>query len=153
MKESIGLTFTINIMIVFLFVAFAFILGTISYSKAFRANSVIVNALEKYEGYNMLAKKEIDGKLSTLGYAPGDGSSCPETRKSTFGVGELVILDDEPQYREYCIYFFNNDGDNRHYSYGVVTYITFEFNVFGTTLKFPIFNHVRRIYRFNKVNN
>jgi len=148
MKEGIGLTVTINIIIIFLFVAFAFILGTMSYSKAFRASSMIINALEKYEGYNLLSKNEIDRNLTTLGYMAGDGSSCPSTKKSSFGVGELVTLD-EAQNREYCIYFFDNDGDERHYSYGIVTYITFEFNIFGMTMKFPIYNHIRRIYRFN----
>lgn len=148
MKESIGLTATLNIVIIFLFIAFAFILGTMSYSKAFRASSMITNALERYEGYNLLSKHEIDRNLNTLGYMSGNGENCPKTRTSSLGVGELVTLD-EQQYKEYCIYFFDNDGDKRHYSYGIVTYITFEFNVFGMTWKFPIYNHVRRIYRFN----
>lgn len=146
MKESIGLTFTINIMIVFLFVAFTFILATLSYSKAYRASSAIINALEKYEGYNELSKAEINDKLMTLGYMDGNSSKCPKTREN--GKGQLVTINNSEK-KEYCIYLFDNDGDKRHYSYGVVTYITFDFNVFNFKFKLPIYNRVRRIFRFN----
>lgn len=157
MKESIGLTATFNIMFIFLIVTFAFIFGTMSYSKAYRASSIIINALEKYEGYNKASKEEIDKKLATLGYMPGNSKSCPETRVSSAGTGELVTLDDTEK-KEYCIYYFKEDGivtgtsdydKKRHYSYGIVTYVTFDISAFNVHVKLPIYNAVRRIFRFD----
>ena len=147
MKESIGLTFTINIMIVFILVAMVFVTGILSYTKAFKAASLIVKSLEKFEGYNELAFDQININLSALSYMRGDSSKCPLTRNATIGEGKLVTVNDEEKFN-YCVYFFDNDGDEKHYSYGVVTYITIDFNMFNIKLKLPIYGRTTRIYRF-----
>ena len=147
MKESIGLTFTINIMIVFILVAMVFVTGILSYTKAFKAASLIVKSLEKFEGYNELAFDQININLSALSYMRGDSSKCPLTRNATIGEGKLVTVNDEEKFN-YCVYFFDADGDEKHYSYGVVTYITIDFNMFNMKLKLPIYGRTTRIYRF-----
>ncbi len=147
MKESIGLTFTINIMIVFILVAMVFVTGILSYTKAFKAASLIVKSLERFEGYNELAYDQININLSALSYMRGDSSKCPLTRNATIGEGKLVTVNDEEKFN-YCVYFFDNDGDEKHYSYGVVTYITIDFNMFNIKLKLPIYGRTTRIYRF-----
>nr|MBP3258721.1 hypothetical protein [Bacilli bacterium] len=147
MKESIGLTFTINIMIVFILVAMVFVTGILSYTKAFKAASLIVKSLERFEGYNELAYDQININLSALSYMRGDSSKCPLTRSATIGEGKLVTVNNEEKFN-YCVYFFDNDGDEKHYSYGVVTYITIDFNMFNIKLKLPIYGRTTRIYRF-----
>ena len=147
MKESIGLTFTINIMIVFILVAMVFVTGILSYTKAFKAASLIVKSLERFEGYNELAYDQININLSALSYMRGDSSKCPLTRNATIGEGKLVTVNNEEKFN-YCVYFFDNDGDEKHYSYGVVTYITIDFNMFNIKLKLPIYGRTTRIYRF-----
>jgi hypothetical protein len=147
MKESIGLTFTINIMIVFILVAMVFVTGILSYTKAFKAASLIVKSLERFEGYNELAYDQININLSALSYMRGDSSKCPLTRNATIGEGKLVTVNDEEKFN-YCVYFFDNDGDEKHYSYGVVTYITIDFNMFNIKIKVPIYGRTTRIYRF-----
>ena len=147
MKESIGLTFTINIMIVFILVAMVFVTGILSYTKAFKAASLIVKSLERFEGYNELAYDQININLSALSYMRGDSSKCPLTRNATIGEGKLVTVNDEEKFN-YCVYFFDNDGDEKHYSYGVVTYITIDFNMFNIKIKLPIYGKTTRIYRF-----
>ena len=147
MKESIGLTFTINIMIVFILVAMVFVTGILSYTKAFKAASLIVKSLEKFEGYNELAFDQININLSALSYMRGDSSKCPLTRNATIGEGKLVTVNDEEKFN-YCVYFFDNDGDEKHYSYGVVTYITIDFNMFNMKIRVPIYGKTTRIYRF-----
>ncbi|MBR1376900.1 MAG: hypothetical protein IJ565_03705 [Bacilli bacterium] len=152
MKESIGLTVTINIIIIFVSVAFVFIIGIYSYSKAFKAASLIVKSLEKYEGYNDLAIEQINRDLGSVGYLRGDSSKCAPTRESYKLEGQLVNSYD--QMYQYCIYFFDNDdteSDNRvdnHYSYGVLTYMAFDFTMFGTRLRVPVYAKTTRIYRF-----
>ncbi len=147
MKESIGLTVTINIMIVFIVVAFVFVTGVLSYTKAFKAASLIVKSLEKYEGYNDLAYTQINKNLSALSYISGDSTKCQPTKNATIGEGELVTLNNSERYA-YCIYKFEEDGDAKHYSYGVVTYMTIDFSMFNIKLKLPIYARTARIYRF-----
>lgn len=147
MKESVGLTFTINIMIVFIVVAFVFVTGVLSYTKAFKAASLIIKSLEKYEGYNEPAYDQINKNLSALAYISGDSHKCAETRNATIGEGELQTINDGEHF-EYCIYKFNEDGDSKHYSYGVVTYMTVDFTMFNIKLKLPIYARTARIYRF-----
>lgn len=147
MKESVGLTATINIVIIFLIVAFVFIVGIVSYSKAFKAASLVVKSLERYEGYNGLSLDEINKKLYTLGYERGDSSKCAPTKNSTIGEGKLVKATEGERF-DYCIYFFDNDGDEKHYSYGVATYMTLDFSMFNMKAKFPVYAKTARIYRF-----
>ena len=59
MRESFGSVFLYNIIILFLFITFAFLSGTLSYTKAFKANSFIATAIEKFEGYNDLSREEV----------------------------------------------------------------------------------------------
>ncbi|HHW69458.1 MAG TPA: hypothetical protein GX747_03890 [Tenericutes bacterium] len=140
MRESIGGAFTLNFIAIFIILVFALLAGTLSYTKAFRVNSKIANAIEKYEGYNLLAKEEIDSVLTNYGYLSGKGKSC-STKKSG---GTLVTLPD--QNYEYCIYY--NDEGGRYYSYGVVTYMIIELPVISGAIKIPIFSKTNRIYRF-----
>ncbi len=149
MKESIGLTVTINIVIIFVMVAFVFVVGIYSYTKAFKASSLIIKSLERYEGYNALAYDQINKDLYTVGYLPGDSSKCSETKNASIGEGTLVTLNDQEKFN-YCIYFFDNDGDDKHYSYGIVTYITLDFYMFNLKPKFPIYARTTRIYRYTK---
>ena len=152
MKESMGLTVTINIVVVFLAVAFVFIIGIVAYNRAHKAASLIVKELEKYEGYNDLAFEKINEDLFFVGYSAGDSSHCKETRTSYGVEGELVKTNEEKF--KYCIYLFDYDEsladrkENKHYSYGVVTYMTFDFNMFGIKLQLPVYAKTTRIYRF-----
>ncbi len=152
MKESIGLTVTINIIVVFLAVAFVFIIGIVAYNRAYKAASLIVKELEKYEGYNDLAIPQIEKDLGNVGYVDGDSSKCPTTREAYGVTGELVLTGEEKY--KYCIYWFDYDEsnadskENKHYSYGVVTYMTFDFNMFGLKLQLPVYKKTTRVYRF-----
>lgn len=152
MKQSIGLTFTINIMVVFILVAFAFVAGILSYTKAFKAASLIIKSIEKYEGYNNLSYDMINKDLMTAGYIVGDSNKCAATKSATIGTGNLVKINNSDSSKnekfQYCIYKFDHDGDAKHYSYGVVTYMTIDFSMFNMQFKFPIYAKTMRIYRF-----
>ena len=60
MRESIGTSFMLNFIVLFIFLVFAFLAGTFSYYKAYRVNNYIVNSLEIYEGYNEYSKDQMD---------------------------------------------------------------------------------------------
>lgn len=144
MRESIGSVFLYNIIILFIIVTFAFLSGTLAYVKAFKANSRIVNAIEKYEGYNDLSAKEINNVLNTIGYKK-ETPRCNPTR----GTGELMEQLGNTNYL-YCIYHFNpNNTDMQNKDiYGVVTYMYFDFPIVGR-INVPLYAKTEKVYRFS----
>lgn len=179
MRESIGTSFMLNFIVLFIFLVFAFLAGTLSYYKAYRVNNYIVNAIEKYEGYNDYSKAEIEKGLSAIGY---DGSviiDCPATRENSSAdylssidgdlgnyiaegvrVDNNVVAGDSSKGIGYCVYLYWNDNSalsasggvaqtDIYYRYGVLTYMQMKFPVIESTLKIPIFSSTNRIYYFN----
>lgn len=140
MKQGMGSVFLYNIIIVFIVLIFAFLAATISYSKAFRVNSRISNSIEKYEGYNTLAVKEINKNLNTIGYRIGNSNGCAGEKN-----GGTLITNGDNGYK-YCVYQFKID--KRYYSYGILTYMDMEIPLIQQTLKIPVYSKTNKIYRF-----
>ena len=118
MREGIGSIALYNIIIIFIAVTFSVLAGTMSYSKAFKVNNRIINAIEKYEGYNELAAIEINTKLMDIGYKLGEGS-CNKRR------GYSPMEDLNPDYN-FCVYQYpeeTREWNGRYSTYGVLTYI------------------------------
>lgn len=82
MKESVGYTVTLNIIIMFLIIIFAFISAALIYFKSNKVGNIITDSIEKYEGYNALAESEISMKLSSVGYNVKK-INCADTVKSS----------------------------------------------------------------------
>lgn len=146
MKEALTSTTIINIVLIFMVIVFAFILGIIAYYKAFKVNKSILAVIEKYEGYNDLAKKEIDEVLSSAGYGvrSKENVSCPKKD------GEKSIT--KTSAYKYCVYYFDRDTEDRknnYYSYGVITYIKIDFPIVNLFIKIPLYSKSNRIYRFS----
>ena len=143
MRESLGSIFLYNIIILFIIVTFAFLSGTLAYVKAFKASSRIINAIEKYEGYNDLSSTEINNVLNTGGYKR-ETPNCKANR----GTGELMEQLGETTYL-YCIYHYspnNTDLQNKDI-YGVVTYMYFDFPIVGR-VRIPLYAKTNAIYKF-----
>jgi len=134
MKQSVGQSVSINIVVIFIVIMFAIIAGILSYTKAFKVNSNIAKALETSEGYNSISKKEISRILTGLGYIKMPVSCSKETGLVNDGSEGI------------CLY--EVEDDENHYSYRIVTYITFEIPVIGQTLRVPIKSKSEGIYLF-----
>lgn len=155
MRESIGTTFMLNFIILFLFLVFAFLAGTFSYYKAYKVNNFIASAIEKYEGYNTFSKPEIRARLASLGYDTSVQTSCPKQWKGDSS-SRRVHPDPGNPYDDaengICIYYYEKDvagtTNEKYYSYGIVTYIQFQFPGFGYLIKIPIFSRTNRMYDF-----
>lgn len=138
MKESISYTYLLNMMLVFIVISFCVIACVFSYTKAFRVNSKMINALEEAEGYNDLAKSEIDRLTSSLGYQKLN-INCKkrenaELKEDTVG---------------YCLYEFREDINGETYIYyGVQTYMAFDFPLLNSFLRIPVYNTTEKIYLF-----
>jgi hypothetical protein len=142
MKKSIGGTFLYNSIFAFLIITFAFLAGAISYSKAFRVNSRIINAIEKYEGYNSKSALEINRVLSTIGYTRNSftNSTCPQMQ----GINAMTSINNA-QY-EYCIYRYALGSG--YYAYGVLTYMYIDIPVLGQKFKVRVFSRSDGYYQF-----
>ena len=140
MKESLDSTFLYNIVIIFIVVVFGILAATLTYYKAFKVNTRIINSIEKYKGYNGLATSEINNTLTTIGYMNKGNHKCPTTKNGG-------TLEPESQDFRYCVYYF--DEDDSHYSYGVITYITLDIPIVNMFVQIPIYTRSNLIYRFN----
>ena len=138
MKESIGSTAVLNIMITFIVIVFAILSASLSYYKAYKVNNNLVNSIEKYEGYNSISKKEINIKLNGIGYQRVS-INCNSKKN-----GMDLINGDTFKSDGYCMYKSNETGCYERY--GVVTYITFNVPVVNNLLKIPVFSKSNRIY-------
>ncbi|MEI3530428.1 MAG: hypothetical protein V8Q75_05085 [Bacilli bacterium] len=139
MREAIGTTYILNIIIIFILVIFAAITGIISYSKAYKVSTRIGDAIERAEGYNDLSKTEINRVLGSLGYRKGT-IDCP-TREGVSGESDGLY--------QYCVYR-NDSGakDKKHYQYAVLTYMYFDLPLINE-FKIPIYVKTDRIYCFS----
>ena len=52
MRQSIGSTWLIQLMILFILLFVGFIILTVNHSKVVRTKDEMINIVEKYEGYN-----------------------------------------------------------------------------------------------------
>lgn len=145
MRQGIGSVFLYNIIIVFILITFAFIAGIMSYSKAFKVNSRIANALENYEGYNDLSNQEINRVLSNLGYVSDSKASSTCPRKN----GKNAITKFNKGWK-YCIYEYDKD-DKGYFRYGIITYIRLDLPIIGKALTLPVYSETERIYEYSKI--
>lgn len=144
MRESIGLTYTLNFVILFIVITFAFLFGIMSYYKAFKVNSRISNAIENNEGYNSLSINDINNVLGSLGYRKGS-VTCP-TR--TYKGKQYSAVTSTSNKYAICVYEYPVN-DSGYFRYGIVTYIYLDIPVIGQTLKLPIYSETEKIYKFS----
>ena len=142
MRESIGLTYTLNFIIIFIVITFAFLFGIMSYYKTFKVNSRISNAIENHEGYNNLAIAEIDNVLNTLGYEKNK-VNCPKRDYKKHSYSSVSTNNFAMCVYEYPV---NSSG---YFRYGVVTYIHIDIPIIGKTLKLPVYTETEKIYKFS----
>ncbi len=68
MKEAIGGTMTIYIIIVFLLLINGYLAFSVNYTRAFRVKNQIISLIEQHEGYTEDAKEEIIAYLNKIKY-------------------------------------------------------------------------------------
>lgn len=139
MKQSIGTSFMLNFIIVFIVVTFAFLTAAISYMKAFKVNNAIADSIEKYEGYNHLAIDEINRKLGTLGYSNESPQCDPRTKDGT----TYQALSGNNSF-DYCVYYYGVD-DNNYQKYGIVTYLNLDLPIVNR-IKVRIYSETEKMY-------
>lgn len=136
MRESIGSAMLFNIIIIFVVVILITLIGSLSYSKAFKLKTKMVDIIERYHGYdveNEEQQDEINSLLGKVGYRIGK-SSCEDTNEKT----NLAESD-----YNYCVY--KTDTTKGPY-YKVVVFIEFELPIINSVLRFPLSGETEIIY-------
>ena len=143
MKESIGYTVTLNIVIVFIVVVFAFLSATIVYFKSNKISNVVMNSIEKYEGYNSLSIKDINAQMEALGY-----NESKITCKQEDNNGCLLQDSANAGIKGYCVYGCNLNDE--YYYYRVRTNMSIDIPIINDLLNIPIYSQTNYMYNYQK---
>lgn len=138
MKEAIGTSFVFNMIMVFVGVMIALLVGALAYSKGFKIRNRIIDIVQKYEGYTIDAREEIDSNLRDIGYQIVD-KECKNRE------GATMVQDSD--YR-YCIYQYNT---TKGPYYGVTVFIHFDIPILGDWVEIPIYGETRILFEKDKV--
>lgn len=141
MKQSIGYTVTLNIVIVFITIVIAFICAALIYFKSNKVSNVITNAIEKYEGYNSLSINEINMNLTSIGYS-GRSISCAPSETSD----DITCTLKNDGTNGYCVYYC--EESNNYYFYKVRTNMAINIPIINELLNIPIYSNTNRLYDF-----
>ena len=140
MKESIGYTVTLNIVIMFIIIVFAFLSAALIYFKSNKVSNVVINSIEKYEGFNEYAREEINRNMTSLGYNR-NSIDCSDIIND----GKCAIQHKESSQNGYCVYLCD-EGD--YYYFRVRTNMMINIPIINNLLNIPIYSNTNRLYDF-----
>ena len=153
MKESVGYTVTLNIVITFIIIVFAFLSAALIYFKSNKVGNVITETIEKYEGYNSYAQTEVNSKLTSIGYNKKavncekyynrmdveDQNGCDKSNKKGLTSGN----------DGYCIFVCRELYKGEwYYYYKISTNMMLNVPIINELLDVPIFSNTNRLYDF-----
>lgn len=137
MRQSIGGSWLIGLMVLFILLFAGYIILTIDYNKSVRVKNEAINLVEKYEGLNEEAITLLNNYLKGTGYMTT--GKCGEQDGM---YGALSLEDNEleetvnGQNYYYCIKKYK--GANTSYYYQIALFYRFNLPVLGDTSKFTI---------------
>ena len=160
MREAIGSAFIVNLILIFIAVISALLIGSINYSKAYKVKDRIIYVIEKHDGWDAIdndpntitTQEEVDLQLKSLGYRIDSGfnSNCERIYRKKFGSsykadnlvhGRNLGVN---QYN-YCVYKVHYDSGIGDY-YSVTTFMRFDIPLIGGLLVFPISGETSVMY-------
>ena len=146
MKEAIGNSFVLGLVITFLIIFMLFFATSLSYTKAFKVKNRIVEILEKYEDVlnksasnnnkmNSIVETEINKTLSDIGYRISvTPNACPDRN------GKQALMKNATANYEYCVYRYET---SKGIYYGVTAYMYYEIPIIGAKLRFPVYGETK----------
>lgn len=150
MREAIGGSQLLLIVVTIFIVTMMLLAGSIGYTKAFKARNAILNIVQSHGAYGkdaptVMADDDIEDEIATLlnemGYHTKIGSTgaCKKYSKLQEQYGSGNVTKSENQNYNFCVYSMIDEKGNR--LYGVETYMYFELPLFGRTdiFSFPLY--------------
>ncbi len=146
MKEAIANAGVFNLIIIFVIVLILLFIGSLSYSRGFKAKNKILEEIEKDQGYTSDTEARIDDWLGNIGYRVNTGlnsnsDDCPASAEGNGGShGKLVS---GSALYQYCVYEFDtctsgSDNSKCGKYYRVIAYMYFDIPLLGGLLKIPV---------------
>lgn len=154
MREAIGGTWVMQLVIIFMLIFVAFLALSLNYSKAFQMKNEMLSIIEKYEGVNDKSITIINNYLSKNGY--NVKNSCP---RNSYGVKDLSnnsgskVNNNNKDYY-YCIQKIKSPSEKHSKKAFYRVNISFYFNlpVIGDIFKFTIEGNTNDVVRPNDTN-
>ena len=152
MKESVGYTVSLNIMIVFITIVVAFLCAALIYFKSNKVSNIITTSIEKYEGFNTASINEISAGLTSIGYG-SHAISCPgsvEDKGASSGICNIFQDNNAMGTLGYCVYYCTDAKDNEYYYYKIRSNMMVNIPIIHDILDIPIYSNTNRLYDFEK---
>lgn len=152
MREAIGGSQLLLIVVTIFIVTMMLLAGSIGYSKAFKARNSILNIVQSHGAYGVdavslmaqndgIAEKEIGELLNDMGYnvSIGRTNGCrklSEFKNNTSLTDVTCWKSNQYNFSVYSMY-----DENGYMRYGIETYMYFELPIFGKTdlFAFPLY--------------
>lgn len=152
MRESIGGTWIVGIVIVFIVIFTGYLALSVNYSKAFKVKNGIISIIEENEGLTDKAQEQIIKYLNNTGYYVYGSCSKIDTdyvgNEETMnglltGYGRQGTTD---KYM-YCVFerTVKNDTLNRKY-YRVTVFFKFDIPLLDNAFTFPVTGETKAVY-------
>lgn len=138
MKEAIGTSMVFNLMMIFIGVMIALLIGSVSYSKGFKVRNRIMDRIEEYKGFNESAQEAISDDLKALGYRITQGNTCKAKKNAT-----LLTENNFSNEYNYCVYEYTT---NKGKYYGVTVFITVDIPLIGNYINIPLYGETEIIF-------
>lgn len=138
MRESIGNTFIVNIVITISVIIMLLLVASLSYSKAFKVKNNIINKIEEYGKFNQNTIDDVAIDLAKMGYRLNTNyAKCPKKN------GQSSLYGNTKGEYHYCIYMYDI---TKGYYYEVVTYMHFDIPIVGDYIAIPVKGESRLFY-------
>lgn len=152
MREAIGSTFIINLIIIFVIIFIVLFAASTNYTKAFKVKNRIISIIEENNGYNPTAKEQIETFLGETGYRisyKGCKKSDYHYQREIAGVkngiagGNWESVPSGSNYK-YCIEkVTTKNGEIEQTFYGVTAYAYFEFPLLSSLIEIPVYGETK----------
>jgi len=145
MKEAVGGTFMIYVLLIFLAVYITFIAVALNYAKAFRVKNSVIDIIEQNEGIDEFNDANVKGDVINL----------IESRLKDYNYNVKLPAGTLNSYSEYICYdmgYCISKKENtlgREY-YGVVTFVELNIPFIEFNITIPIKGETRVIERINR---
>lgn len=134
MKDAVGGSLLLNLVVFFTAVVILFFAGIMTYSKAYKVKNRIIEVIEKHGTYNTNAKNEINNDLTRIGYRVSSKKLTNAKCSGDSSMGSCTNLNTTTQ--QYCVCSKGNLQNGT--SYEVITYVYFDFPVIGELIRIPV---------------
>ena len=140
MRHTIGGTWLLGLMIVFIMLFVGFIVLTINYSRTVKIKNEMIDMIEKYEGLNSSSIELVNNYLRYTGYDATGVCLTDENQKGVYGSLDLDGTMLEPA-REGVRYYYcvkKYDGANTSNYYQITVFYKFNLPVIGNASGFTV---------------